>query len=118
MGTIKLFFGIFLIGASIYMGVELVPPYYSNYEFQDAIKAEALNSTYSPKSEADIRDAVFKLAQGYSIPIAKEGIKVQRSGAQNSGSIDIDAPYIVHLDLPGYPFDLHFDPNTQNKSAF
>jgi hypothetical protein len=118
MGTIKLIFGIFLIVASIYMGIELVPPYYSNYEFQDAIKAEALNDTYTPKTEADIRDSVFKIAQGYDIPLTKDGIKVQRTGVQNGGMITIDAPYTVHLNVPGYPFDLHFDPNTENKSPF
>jgi hypothetical protein len=118
MGTIKLVFGIFVIVASIYMGIELVPPYYSNYEFQDAIKAEALTSTYTPKTEADIRDSVFKIAQGYDIPLTKDGIKVQRTGGQNTGMITIDAPYTVHLNVPGYPFDLHFDPSTENKSPF
>jgi hypothetical protein len=24
----------------------------------------------------------------------------------------------VHLDLPGYPVDLHFDASTENKSPF
>jgi len=118
MGTVKLFFGVFLIGACIYMGIELIPPYYANYEFQDAIKAEALSSTYTPKTESEIRDVVFKTAKGYDIPIPLENIKVQRSGAQNAGSVSIDAPYNVHLEFPGYPVDLHFDPNTENKSAF
>lgn len=118
MGTLKLIFGVFLIGASIYLCVELVPPYYSNYEFQDAIKAEALSSTYSPKSESDIRDSVYKIAKGYDIPLTEDGIKVQRSGTQNTGSVFIDAPYVVHLDLPAYPVDLHFDASTENKSPF
>jgi hypothetical protein len=118
MGTLKLIIGIFVIVASIYMGVELVPPYYANYEFQDAIKTEALTSTYTPKSETDIQNAVFKLAQGYDIPLTKDGIKVRRAGSQNVGSVSIEAPYTVHLDVPGYPFDLHFDPNTENKSPF
>ncbi len=118
MGTIKLCFGIFVIIAAIYLGVELVPLYYANYEFQGDIKTEALTSTYTPKTEADIRESVFKLAKEYEIPITKEGIKVQRAGDLGSGTVTIDAPYTVHLDIPGYPFDLHFDPNTQNKSPF
>jgi len=118
MGTIKLIFGIFVIVSAAYLGIETIPAYYSNYEFQDAIKTEALTSTYTPKTEADIRDSVFKLAQGYELPLTKDGIKVQRSGGQNVGTVTIDAPYTVHLDIPVYPFDLHFDPNTENKSAF
>lgn len=118
MGTIKLCFGIFVIVAAIYMGIEVIPPYYANYEFQGDIQTEALTSTYTPMSEADIRDAVFKIAKGYEIPLTKDGIKVQRAGNQGSGTISIDAPYTVHLDVPVFPFDLHFDPNTQNKSPF
>ncbi len=118
MGTIKLAFGIFVIVASIYMGIEVIPPFYANYEFQGDLKSEALTSTYTPKSEADIRESVFKIAKGYEIPLTKEGIKVQRTGNQGAGMITIDAPYTVHLDVPGYPFDLHFDPNTENKSPF
>ncbi len=118
MGTIKLFFGIFVIVAAIYMGIEVIPPYYSNYEFQDAIKTEALTSTYTPKTEDNIRDSVFKMAQNYELPLTREGIKVQRAGAQGTGSVSIDAPYVVHLNVPGYPFDLHFDPSTENKSPF
>jgi hypothetical protein len=118
MGTIKLFTGIFVIVASIYMGIELIPPYYSNYEFQEAIKTEALTSTYTPKSETDIRDSIFKLAKDYEIPLTKDGIKVQRVGTMGTGTVTIEAPYVVHLDLPGFPFDLHFDPSTRNKGAF
>jgi hypothetical protein len=118
MGTFKLFTGIFVIAASIYMGIELIPPYYSNYEFQDAIKTEALTSTYTPKSETDIRESVFKLAKDYEIPVTKDGIKVQRVGTMGSGTVSIEAPYVVHLDLPGFPFDLHFNPSTENKGAF
>jgi hypothetical protein len=25
---------------------------------------------------------------------------------------------VVHVDLPGYPLDLHFDPSTENHSPF
>jgi uncharacterized protein involved in tolerance to divalent cations len=118
MGTLKLMTGIFVIAASLYMCVELIPPYYSNYEFEDAIKTEALTSTYTPKSESEIQNTVYKFAQNYDIPLTKDGIKVQRSGSQNVGSVSIEAPYTVHLDIPLYPVDLHFDPSTQNKSPF
>ena len=65
--------------------------------------------TYTTKPEDAIRDEIFKKAQELDIPIAKEQIKVQRVGVANAGSVSIDAPYTVHVDLPGYPLDLHFD---------
>jgi hypothetical protein len=118
MGTIKLIFGIFVIGAGIYLGAEMIPVYYSNYQFQDDVKTEATLETYTSKPEDAIRDAIFKKAQSLDIPLTKDQIKVQRHGTQGTGSLTISAPYTVHLDLPVYPLDLHFDASTENKSPF
>jgi hypothetical protein len=114
----KLIFGILVIGVSIYLGIQFIPPYYANYEFEDFVKTEATLQTYTTKPEAEIRDTIFKKAQDLGIPIAKETIKVQRFGSTGVGSLNIQAPYVVHLDLPGYPVDLHFEPATSNKSPF
>lgn len=118
MGTVKLVFGIFVIVAGIYLGAELVPVYYENYQFQDVVKTEATLETYTSKPENDIRDTLYKKAQSLDIPLSKDQIKVQRHGTQGTGSLTISAPYVVHLDLPGYPVDLHFDASTENKSPF
>src|SRR5207247_2108493 len=80
MGKIKLLFGLGVIVAVIYAGAEVIPPYFSNYEFEDSIKEEALHSTYGTKTEDAIRDAVFKKAQDLEIPLTREQIKVQRTG--------------------------------------
>lgn len=118
MGTIKAFFGIFVIVAAIYLGFKLIPPYLNNYQFQDAVKDEATRDSYSPKTEQDIRTAIFKLAQDDNIPITEDQIVVQRSGAQFNGTIVVRAAYVAHVDLPGYPLDLHFDASTENKGIF
>ena len=118
MGTVKIAISLFFVVAGLYLGAELVPVYYSNYEFSDAIKNEATISTYNNKTEEEIRETIFKRAQEYSVPVTKEQIKVHRSGTIGTGALMIDAPYNVHLDLPGYPLDLHFDPSTDNKSPF
>jgi len=118
MESIKLVTGICAIVAAIYLIVVLTPPYLANYRFEDAIKTEAQLGTYSTKSEEAIRDSLFKKAQDLDVPIAREQIKVQRSGVAGAGSLSIDAPYIVHVNLPGYPLDLHFDASTRNKSVF
>ncbi|HEY7351829.1 MAG TPA: hypothetical protein VH596_03575 [Terriglobales bacterium] len=117
MGSIKMFFGIFVIVTAIYLGVMLIPPYFDNYEFQDAINNEATLDTYTSKTESDIRSAVFKQAQDLDIPISEEQILVQRSGSQGSGTIIIRAPYVVHIDIPGYPLDLQFNASTSNRGV-
>jgi hypothetical protein len=118
MGTLKLAFGIFVIGAGIYLGAALIPAYYANYEFQDVVKTEATLETYTSKPESDIQAALYKKAQELDIPLAKDHIKVQRHGTQGTGSLTISAPYVVQVDLPGYPLELHFDASTDNKSPF
>jgi hypothetical protein len=118
MGTIKLGLGMFMIVAAIYLGIELVPVYYDNYQFQDIVKTEATLETYTSKPEDAIRDSLYKKAQSLDIPLTKEQIKVQRHGTMGTGSLTISAPYTVHMDLPGYPVDLHFDASTDNKSPF
>ena len=118
MGTLKAIFGICVIVVAVYVCAELAPPYFNNYEFKDAVKDEALRDSYSPKNEGQIRDSVFKLAQQNNIPISEDQIQVQRSGMQFNGTVAIQAVYVVHVDLPGYPVDLHFDASTQNKGVF
>jgi hypothetical protein len=118
MGRIKLVLGIFVIIAAVYVCAELIPPFFSNYQFEDAIKTEALQSTYTTRTEDAIRDTVFKKAQDLEIPITKDDIKVQRAGSLGSGSLTIETQYTAHVDLPGYPLDLHFHPSSKNKGVF
>jgi hypothetical protein len=106
------------IVAAVYLCATLIPPYFSNYEFEDAIKSEAQMSTYSTKTEEDIRNTVFKKAQDLEIPITKDDIKVQRSGNQGTGTVSIQVAYTVHVSLPGYPLDLRFDPSSKNRGVF
>lgn len=117
MGSLKLVFGIFVMVASVYLIAVLAPPFFSNYQFEDAIRTEAQMDTYNTKTEDQIRDAIFKKAQDLDVPVNREQIKVQRSGVTGSGSITIEVPYIVHISLPGYPFDLNFDAATRNKGV-
>jgi hypothetical protein len=114
----KLIFGVAVILVAIYLGVEFVPPYYANYEFEDALKNEALFGTNQATTEDVIRDNVYKKAQQLEIPITKEAIVVRKVGAMGNGSVSIDAPYTVHLDLIAFPTDLHFDTSSTNKGAF
>jgi hypothetical protein len=113
----KMFFGLMVILAALYLGVELVPPYYSNYEFQDSIQSTALFATNGTQTADAIGDAVFKKAQELQLPLTREEIKVVRVGPPGGGSVTIDAPYTVHLDLVGYPLDLHFSAATTNKGV-
>jgi hypothetical protein len=115
MGTIKLVAGFALIVAVIYGAWMLIPPYFANYQFEDQIKNTAIGGTYSTKSDEELRDVIMKEAKDLEIPVTKNQIRIARIGSNATG-LAIDVDYSVHVDLPGFPMDLHFHPSTQNKS--
>ena len=77
--------------AAVILIATLAPPYFSNYQFQDALKTESQMTTYTTKTEDVIRDEVFKKAQEMDVPITREQIKVVRNGVVGTGSVEIEA---------------------------
>ncbi len=118
MSTVKLLLGIAVIAAVIIVGVQVLPPFMNNYQFEDALNNQALAATYSNKSEDEIRDLAFKAAKDMDIPIKPEQIKVIRKGGLGTGVLTIEANYTVRVDLPGYPLDLNFHAATKNKGIY
>lgn len=118
MSKIKVILGLIVMVGAAYLCLMLIPPFFANYQFEDAIKTEGELSTYSTKSEEAIGDSVYKKAQELEIPLSREQIRVRRTGFQGSGSVIIEASYTVHVDLPVYPLDLEFNPGVKNKGVF
>jgi hypothetical protein len=118
MSTFRLILGIVLFLAVIVVGIQVVPPYFTNYQFEDELNNAALTATYSTKSEEDIRILVYNKAKEMEIPITPDEIKVQRLGSQGTGTLAIEADYTVPVNLPGYSTDLHFHAATKNKGIY
>ena len=118
MSTLKLVFALGILLALGMVGLKVIPPYFSNYQFEDAIKTEALQSTYTPRTEEDIRDAVIKQARNYDIALTPKQVHVSRVGSFGNGSLNIEADYSVPIDLPGYSTTLEFHPSTKNRGVF
>ena len=114
MGTVKLVFGFVVIASFVYIGAAILPIYYANYEFTEAVKTEATMQTYTIKTEAAIQDTLYKKAMDLNIPIEKERLKAHRTGNQGNGSLSVEAPYTVKVSFPGYPLELNFDSSTSN----
>ncbi len=111
-------FGVLVMVAVAIVCMKLIPPYFSNYEFEDFIKNEALQSTYGSRSENDIRDSVIKHARDYDIELTTAQVKVTRSGINGVGSLSIQADYSVPVSFPGYTTTLEFHPSTKNKGIY
>ena len=112
MKKIKALIALLVVVFAVYVAFQVVPAYYNFYSFQDSMAEEARVQSYTNKSEADIRQTIFKTAQNLELPIASaDQIHVERS----PGVVTISTQYTIHIDIPIYPFDLNFEPNTRNK---
>jgi len=112
MKTLRSLLGLLVVVATFYVAWKVIPPYFNEYQFEDAIAQEARYSAYNvQKSDQDIRDAVAKKALELDIPLTSDQIRVLRQGAE----LTISADYSVHVDLPGYPLDIKFHPNSKSK---
>ncbi len=118
MATLKLVFGVAIFGALILAGIKVIPPYFSNYEFEDAIKSEALQSTYSSRSEDDIRAAVIKQAREYDIELTAKQVHVSRSGGFGTGTLAIECDYTVPIEVPGYSTTVDFHVSSKNRGIY
>ena len=99
-------------------GIKIIPPFFSNYELEDSIKTEALQATYSTRTEEDIRAAIIKQARNYDIMLTPKQVQVTRAGSFGNGVLNIEADYSVPIDLPGYSTTLEFHPSSKNKGVF
>jgi hypothetical protein len=118
MATLKLVFGVAIFGALILFGIKIIPPFFSNYELEDSMKTEALQSTYSTRTEEDIRATVIKQARNYDIALTPQQVHISRIGNFGAGSLTIEAEYSVPVELPGYSTTLDFHPSSKNKGVF
>jgi hypothetical protein len=116
MGIIKAFVG-FLVIAAVFVGLfQVAPPMLANYSFQDDLKTVALmDSPNLQKTDEDVRTDVLRKAKEHDLPIEPKQITVQRINSPGISAVYVAADYSVMISLPGYSFDMHFNPNSGNK---
>lgn len=116
MGTMKAIVGFLAIIGVIYAGFQIVPPELTNYSFQDDLKQVAVAGGANPnKSDEDIRNMVLNKAREHDIQLAPNQVTVQRITTPGLLAVYVAADYSVPVNLPGYSFNLHFTPSSENK---
>lgn len=111
-------FGVCVIVVMAIVLIKLVPAYVSEYELEDAIKNDALQATYSTKSEEEIREAVIKHAKDYDVQLTPKQVHVSRNGGFGNGTLLIECDYSVPLEFPGYSTTLEFHPSSKNQGVY
>lgn len=103
-----------ILGSMIFAAVKVVPVYFANYQFQDAIESESRFALtgYPQKNENDVREDVWKKMQELGIPAKREDIRVSIT----QGRVEISLDYTVPIDLAVYQFALQFHPHADNHT--
>jgi hypothetical protein len=113
-----LMFFVFL-GAVGYIAYKVLPVYVNNYEFQDALESEARFAVSNRKTPDDIRNDIWRKVVELNIPVDKKDIQIKYPASQGGGPaalVDIDVPYNIEVEFPGYTLELSFRPHGDNHS--
>jgi hypothetical protein len=84
----------------------------AEYQLADKIQEQARFAIVNRYTEEQIRESVYKVVQDLDIPAKREDIKV----VATMQVVKISVDYTVPVDLLSYHVDLHFTPNSENKS--
>ena len=116
MGIIKACVG-FLAIAPVVVGLfQIAPPMLANYGFQDDLKNIAMvDSSNLAKTDEDVRGDVMRRVKEHDLPIDAKQITVQRINSPGISAVYISVDYSVTVNVPGYPFEMHFNPSSGNK---
>lgn len=112
-GTEKLKVFIFLavVAGCIYVGWNLIPPYFHNAQLQDDLDDIVRKATYTIISDDDLKQVVIRKAQSEDITLKEEQITI----AKSSMGVTISVAYRVHVDMIVHPVDLNFIASSHNK---
>jgi hypothetical protein len=116
MGIIKGCLG-FLAIAAVFVGFfQVAPPMLANYSFTDDLRTVAMmDSANLQKTDEDVRTDVLRKAKDHDLPIESKQVTVQRINTPGLSAVYVAADYSVTISLPGYSFDMHFNPTSGNK---
>ena len=105
--------GLAIVVATVFSAVKLMPPYVSNYQFQDYIDNTARSATYSSVSEADLKKEIMTRARQLGIVLQDRQLEVHKV---RGGTVTIKTSYDVPVDLIARQVVLHFEPAAGNTN--
>ncbi|HKV95799.1 MAG TPA: DUF4845 domain-containing protein [Candidatus Angelobacter sp.] len=111
MGKLRAFIGIAIVVSAFYVAWNMIPPYFNNYQFQDALDDIARRHSYTSTTEDDIKKLVVSKAAAEDITLREDQVVVNRS----ANGLGISVHYSIHVDMVVHPVDLDFTANSMNK---
>ena len=96
--------GVLVVAGGMYFVYKVGPPYFNNYRFADDVNQLAMQESYTAHDEQMIRDKVIRTGIANSVQLTPQDILVRR----DQSTVNITVDYVVHIDIPVHPFDMHF----------
>ncbi|MFZ0276180.1 MAG: hypothetical protein WA254_12650 [Candidatus Sulfotelmatobacter sp.] len=116
MGTFKTLAGFAVLIFVVVVLFQVLPPVMANFSFSDDLRQVAMMAGANPqKTDDDVRNDVLKKAREHDLPIDEKQVTVQRILTPGLMAVYVAADYTVPVNLPGYSFELHFNPSSENK---
>jgi hypothetical protein len=116
MGTFKAVLGFVAVILVVIALFQVAPPIMANFSFQDDLRQVAMMAGANPqKTDDDVRNDVLRKAREHDLPISEKQVTVQRILTPGLMAVYVAADYSVTINLPGYSFDMHFNPTSGNK---
>lgn len=101
---------IVLTGMAIYLSIELVPIYYSNFNFESDVKTEISRAGAHFLDDDTITKDILAMAKNNEIRLTKENISIDRF----AGQVHINVQYAVPVNLIIFDHDLVFKINASS----
>jgi hypothetical protein len=111
MGKAKALIGILIVVGGFYVAWNMIPPYFNNYQFQDALDDIARKNSYTTLTDDDIKKIVVAKAETESIRLKEDQVQITRT----RDGLGITVKYRIHVDMIVHPVDLDFVTNSLNK---
>jgi len=116
MATFKALVGFLAIILVVVALFQVAPPIMANFSFQDDLRQVAMMAGANPqRTDDDVRNDVLRKAKEHDLPIDAKQVTVQRITTPGLMAVYVAADYTVPINLPGYSFDMHFNPSSGNK---
>ena len=104
-GTAGCMISVLLLLVAVFVGIKLIPIYYSNSNFESAVKTEASRAGAHFFDDDTIIKDVLDLAKRNDIRIKRDNIKVERF----NGQVHLYITYSVPVDFVFYQRNLIFN---------
>lgn len=109
---INLLLTLIILGSMIFVCVMFIPPFFTNYQLQDAMSTEARFAGYNRKSDEEIREDVWKKVQELGVPAKRDDIHI----TNDNNTTQITVNYTVPINLIFKQLDWQFHAHGDNHS--